>query len=61
MTHYDKLRNMGPEELAGLIAMIKIRACERTCEECGHTFFFTQALFEKVRDEVLELLNSEAD
>ena len=60
MKNYEWLKAKSMEEMASLIAGIKIRAVEKTCEQLGYPFDYSDKMFEKVKNEIMETLNAEA-
>lgn len=59
LTHYEQMKAMSVEEMAALIAGIKIRAVEKTCEQIGYQFEYSDRMFEKVKSEIMARLESE--
>jgi hypothetical protein len=59
MNNYEWLLKMSMDEMAALIAGIKIRAVEKTCERLDYPFDYSDKMFEKVKSEIMALLESE--
>ena len=59
MNNYERLKAMSMEEMAALIAGIKIRAVEKTCEQLDYPFDYSDNMFEKVKSEIMARLESE--